>query len=197
MTVSLDKLHTTVSYRQQVGTNPFDKLLLDKLHVTVSYRGPTVGFGEAAGSGEARAQSQVLLVRRPDTDTSKGGWKDQAGSATTLFPGVAKYFVDDSTYIEGEPGTAADTVKLKLELPTFEQGDEIYIEYRVSKQPVTSTTPVDITVQLVEGTTVIATWTHTNVGYDPVSYTQLLTDPQAASITDFNDLYLVMVSNPS
>lgn len=198
MAVSIDKLYGNVAIQNvEIERTFYNRLRMDKLYANVAIRGPDNAVASASGLGTARAQSAVLLVRRPDTDTAAGGWKDNTGGTTSLFAKVAKYFVDDSTYVEGNPGSVGDTLKLKLEPPTFEQNDELYVDYRVSKQPITSTTNVDVTVRLVEGTTTIAEWTHTNVGFTPVSYSQLLTSPQAASITDFTNLYLVMISNPS
>ena len=49
---------------------------------------------------------------------------------------------------------------------------------------------VDLTVRLKQGTTTIATWTHSDIGTGYTTATQTLTGPQVAAISDPGNLLL-------
>ncbi len=70
--------------------------------------------------------------------------------------------------------------------PLVSQGHTISYRY---KKNAPGGDQIDLTVRLVQGTTVIASWTHTNI--DALTQvTQILTGAQADSITDYTDLRL-------
>ena len=65
------------------------------------------------------------------------------------------------------------------------------LRYRVRKTGPTAT----LTVYLMQGTTVIASWSHASLNVAYTTYEQVLTDPQAALITDYTNLRVRLVAN--
>lgn len=59
------------------------------------------------------------------------------------------------------------------------------LRYRYQKD---AARQIDLTVDLVQGTTIIATFTHLNIAIGFVTAAQVLTGPQADAITDYTDL---------
>ena len=65
------------------------------------------------------------------------------------------------------------------------------VRYRIGKNINSGT--VDITVNLMQGATQIATWTHSGVAQGFATFEQNLSDVQEGTITDTTDLRLQFV----
>lgn len=77
--------------------------------------------------------------------------------------------------------------------PAISSSNTHYVRYRIGKNVSTGT--VNFTVTLMQGTTQIAQWTHSNVAQGFTTYEQNLTTAQAASITNAADLRLRFVTS--
>lgn len=194
--VNLEKLHTTVAIQLDQTLSSYASVNLEKLYATVAIRGPTLAVAFASGtSGNTRALSDTLLYQKPTSDSVTGTWLNQAGAAV-LYTSLSKPAgVDDATYIVASPITT-DTAKVKLEAPVFEVGDEAYVDYRIGKNYPNAPQNVNVTVNLYQGATLIATWTNTAIAGNLTTITQTLTAPQLAAITDYSNLFLEFVSTP-
>lgn len=120
---------------------------------------------------------------RPTSDISLGGWSGPAWS--TLDEAVASDA--DLTTSPVAPASATLEVKLGIvEDPLSSTGH--VIRYRLGKSA-TGGAQINMDISLVQGTTVIATWSHSNVDA-LTTYSQTLTALQADAITDYSDLRL-------
>lgn len=208
----LQKVLVTSAYQLDVPTNPFNKMEIDKVWVTVAIAGPTpmvaestgtsgasaegVGLllthGTANGTSSASATSEGVYTMVPVADASPGAWKTENNS-TPLYPSIDEMVPNDSDYISANPDVL-DVVRFKLSDCPFDAAANLTLKYRIAKYPVLTSTPVDLIVTLQQNTTNVATWTHANLSPTVVTVTQTLTGPQNASITDYDDLYLVFTS---
>lgn len=147
--------------------------------------------GAASGVAYVVANSDQLLALAPDADVSDGGWTTDAG-LTTLFSAVNEATINDATFIRSASTPVNDTCRLSLSNPALAVGEEFVVEYRYAKS---GTDRIDLVARLKEGTTTIASWTHTDIGTSEVTASQTLTAPQIASIIDPNALEIELVAN--
>ena len=129
---------------------------------------------------------------RPDTDISKGGWT--ASTGTDLWEMINETPASDTDYARsGDNPTTAETYEAALSSvtdPVSSTGHVVRYRYQKNESGGGKATGIDLTVYLVENTTVIASQAHTDisVGYLDGSFT--LTAGEADSITDYTDLRL-------
>jgi Concanavalin A-like lectin/glucanases superfamily len=133
----------------------------------------------------------VYNFMRPDADDTDGTWTDQSGG-TSLFAAIDETVVDDADYIQSVQAPVNDLCKIRISDPSVAPGQPFKVRYRYKK---TGTAAIDLRVRLLEGTTVIATWTHSDIGTDFLTTTQTLSGGEFASITDFNNLYIEFRAN--
>jgi len=128
---------------------------------------------------------------RPDADSSDGGWTD-AGGGTTLFSSVDESSFNDSDYIKSGASPVNDAVKLR-----FSDAASVLIggivRYRLWK---TGAEVMNAAVKLLQGAVEIARWDHSGVTGTATTFSQTLTGPQFAAITDLDDLFIEIVANP-
>jgi hypothetical protein len=144
----------------------------------------------------------ALAFLRPDQEDfnasigGTGAWVDQAGSPTNIFASVDEATTDDVDYILSPAFTTNNSggmsiLRFRLTDPTINTTlvEPIRVRYRFRK---TGTGDKALNVSLKQGTTVIASWSHTGAGITTSfqTVTQTLTTPQAFSITDFSDLFI-------
>ena len=126
----------------------------------------------------------VTLYLRPVSDISAGGWTDQSDSPTGLYAAVADKSA--ANYIQSSTSPAvAEIAVLKADTPplvTIQQ--PLVVAYEYGKK-LSNPTRIDITIRLMQGTTEIAAWTHTDVSSTLNVAQQTLTGGQFATITDF------------
>lgn len=157
--------------------------------------GPSDPFGTPDSSGTVRYElwlegTLTSAKAKPSTDISAGGWSPSDGSSP-LYTMLDEASADDGDYIISplSPAVAAvSEVKLAtIADPAKSTGHTI--RYRIGKSAVGGDT-LNVTVKLVQGTTVIATWTHNDIGSVITTYEQTLSGGEADSITDYSDLRL-------
>jgi hypothetical protein len=126
----------------------------------------------------------VGSVARPVADVSAGPWTASSGAA--LFDMLDETVADDLDYIVT---TMAGTCTLALGPATAPNpGKVMRLRYRAS-----SATAATLIARLKQGSTVIASATHTNVPAVPTEFTLTLTAAEAAAITDFSALRIDLV----
>jgi hypothetical protein len=135
---------------------------------------------------------------QPDGDSSVGAWTTDSGGGANLFQKVDEQNFDDTDYIRSELTPSNSAYELTLPTPLDPTGRKHIVDYRYRKDA-TSGEQIDLTVQLRQGTTVIASLVHTNIDTDtalsatPASFS--LTDEQVAQITNYPDLRLRFIAN--
>jgi hypothetical protein len=158
---------------------------------TASGAGLGIGGASTSGAGNAAALSfyfqttQSTLV--PDADNIDGGWTNELGG-TSLFPSIDELQPNVTDYIISSQGPLADVCKVQLSNPAGAIQYPMSVFYQFGSQGSGST--INLQVRLMQGTTPIATWNHTNVPNNLQIVEQVLTAPQFASITDATQLFL-------
>lgn len=153
---------------------------------------------DAAGNVSALANGSLAAqFARPDgLSTSNGAW-------TGTFADISEAPANDATFLASPAGpTSANIYEVSLgnvEAPYTRTG--IVVRYRYAKSGNNSGKTTNLTVELRQGATVIASKAHTNIpgvsgsGWQAGSFT--LTTTQANAITDFADLRLRFVPSSS
>jgi len=139
--------------------------------------------GGAIGSGAGGASGATLFLI-PISDISRGAWR--ASTGLNLFAMVDDEAPDDSDFITSSKNPSADAYTLLLE-PGVDPGVDFghKLIYRFRK---VGAGTADITVCLKQGATTIATFTHTDISASYTLAEQVLSDAEAATITDYTNL---------
>lgn len=125
----------------------------------------------------------------PTSDFSVGAWTTQLGGTTNLFAVVDETTPDDTDYIRSELAPSSSPVTLGIgTLSTPGTGPQ-YLRYRYGKD--STSAQVDLTVELLEGASVVQTWIHTNVPAGFALATQQITN----SISDYSTLRVRFTGN--
>ena len=150
----------------------------------------TVGKTSSGGvvlSGAATILPTYMTqtVARPVTDTTPGAWLPSAG--IDLFAMVDEVVANDADYIYA---TTASTCKLALNAVT----DPLTSSGQVVSYRAWSPTSGGLVVKLMQGATVIATWTHVTLPTVATTYNQALTAGECDAITNYATLSVQMES---
>ncbi len=137
----------------------------------------------AAAIATFKAAVPVQIVE-PDGGTVTTGWTKQDGGTTGFDVVLADDL--DSTYVKspdatGTPGNFAEVTLANPTDPAVSTGHKV--RYRYSGSGVD-----DLVVELRQGVTVIASWTHVTPGATVTAAEQTLTATEADTITDYADL---------
>ena len=128
-----------------------------------------------------------VQLERPISDIAAGGWTDQDGGTTNLYAVVDEAIVDDADYVKSPFAAGPSTLELELgDFGTVPSTEGHVLRYRWAKD--LPGERLSLTVRLVQGATVIASWIHTDAQLPFTLAEQAITASQAASITDYNDL---------
>lgn len=136
---------------------------------------------------------EMGILMFPDSDISDGGWTTESGG-TNLSASIDEQILSDSDYIKSSPNPNNDVCEINLSNPNQapNQPFEVFYRYKNSGEA-----RLSLVVSLVQGTDVIATWTHDDVGLDFVTASQVLSGLEFNSISDFNDLRIRFTANAS
>lgn len=129
---------------------------------------------------------------RPSSDVTDAGWVNESGNNTNLYDSINETSPSDSDYIVSSVGgVGSDECEVGLSsVSDPSTGNNHHVSYRYAKINVDGIPIIDLTVTLVEGTTIIATWFHHNIGTTLVTAVQNLTTGEANSISDYTNLRL-------
>ncbi len=141
-----------------------------------------------AGQGTNLAANRYVI--RPSADSVDGSWTNESGG-TDLYGSIDEASATDGDFIQSPSNPVNAACKIKIGAPSIGSSiptQPMVVAYRYSKSAVGAA--LDLTVRLLQGSTVIASWTETDIGLSWVTRERTLTAPQFASITDFSDLYI-------
>lgn len=124
-------------------------------------------------------------IARPSSDTTAGAWLPSAGSS--LYATLDEVSPDDADYIYTN---SVSTCKIALNAVT----DPLTSSGQIVSYRVWSPNSDGLTVRLMQGTTEIASWTHTVLPTSPTTYQQALTAGQCDAITDYSTLAIQLES---
>ena len=111
-----------------------------------------------------------------------------------LYPKIDEVYPDDTDFISSANDPIDSSCEVKLESaidPASSQGHVISYRYRKNNQ----NRPMNLTVQLKQGGSLIAQWVHLAINSNWIEADQLLTTLEADSITDYSDLRLKFIAN--
>lgn len=131
---------------------------------------------------------------RPDGDTSVGAWATNAGGTTSLFATIDESVANDADFVRSElaPNASAYECSLSnIEDPVSSSGH--VVRYRYAKDAAGGA-QINLTVELRQGTTVIASATHTNISDTVTAGSITLSGAEADAITDYTDLRLRFIA---
>lgn len=148
--------------------------------------GQTPGAGSSTGAGAAAAIGQATAFLRPDADSVQGTWTNES-AGTQLWSHIDEVVPDDSDYIRSAENPSSDTCRVTLSDPSTGVATPVAVSYRYGRR---GSGPINLTVTLKQGTTTIASWSHSAISATPVTARQTLSGGQLASITDYSDLRL-------
>lgn len=122
---------------------------------------------------------------RPISDVSAGSW-----TTTPLYAKIDETVADDGDYIQSSQRPSTDVCEVRLNglVDPAESGGH-HVRYRYAKDSSGGDT-VNLQVDLVENTTVRATWSHSNISSTPATADQTLSGAEADAITDYTNLRL-------
>jgi hypothetical protein len=122
---------------------------------------------------------------RPDGTLAAGSWTTELGG-TDLHNSIDEVTADDADYIQSASAPSADTAEVSMTNPAFEVAEPVYVRYRYKRD--SAAQQIDLTVRLMEGASVRAEWTHTNISTSYVTAEQTLSAAQFASVTNWNSV---------
>lgn len=126
---------------------------------------------------------------KPIEDTANTAWSPSDG--VTLYDKIDEVVPDDTDYIA--PTAVANSSTFKLSPLQQALDGTLVVRYRVSAPG-----GADLTVELLEGATVIATRTHTGIPRGAYASLEMaLTALEAAAIGDYSNLYVRFVGDYS
>jgi hypothetical protein len=131
-----------------------------------------------------------VVVARPSSDVSIGGWTNESGG-TTLYSSVNEASQNDATYIRSSNNPSNDTVELAVPIGALSDGT---LKIALGKGA-NNAVIINHRVALVQGTTEIAAWDFADVAFGYALQTVTLTGPQLATITNFSDLRVRITAN--
>lgn len=97
---------------------------------------------------------------------------------------------DADTALDGWTDQAGGTTAIYATVDESTASDSDYVQ-----SPVISATRADLKVRLLQGSTTIVEWTHTDVSETFTTAEQTLTSPQLAAISDFSNLFIELDDN--
>lgn len=115
------------------------------------------------------------------------------GTLVDMYEAIDESSIDDADYIISGEDPVNDVCKIRLSNPSITPAEPFKVRYRYIKQGVVGS--LELRVRLLQGTTEIVSWTHSNIAEAYAAHTQTLTTGQFGNITDFNDLFLEFRAN--
>lgn len=135
----------------------------------------------------------MAVFARPIADITKGSWLTNGGVATNLFAAIDEDPSNDADYVQSS-ATVNDTYEARLSSVAPAPIDRLHVlNYRVRKSAALGNTR-GVTVSLVQGATVIASQSHSDLTIAAATVPLLLTAAQGALITNYADLRVRFVA---
>ncbi len=128
---------------------------------------------------------------RPDNDDSIGSWTDEALGTTNIYTGIDEVTPEDTELVRSEDNPSSSVYIAGLSTVTDPVSSINHIvRYRYAKNESGGGQPstINLTVELRQSTTVIASQTHNDVTTTFTDGSFTLTGGEADNITDYSDL---------
>jgi hypothetical protein len=122
---------------------------------------------------------------RPSADVSVGGWSTHTGATTNLYAVIDEATADDADYVRSSLDPSNDEYRWRFgPLNDPQVGTGHTFRYRIKVADSSDAQRIDLTVTLyrADGTTVVASQTHPDVGGTIVAGSFTLTESEADSI---------------
>lgn len=155
---------------------------------TVTITATSVQDGSFSGTATATIPAGTVLApryARPLADVSAGPWTPSTG--TSLAAMIDEVVPDNSDYIVA---TSAGTAEVTLNPVT----DPHTSANQVVRYTAWSTSGGTLTVQLKQGSTVIAAWVHSTLPTTATLFERALTGAQCDAISDYTALRIAFVA---
>ena len=150
----------------------------------------TLGVSDNINTLADAVSSARVQFSRPTSDLSVGLW-----STTPLFDKIDEPTASDVDLIVSATNPANDTCECLMNAATDPVSSVNHVlSYRYKKSS-NAGRQIDLVVRLMQGSTIIVSFTHTNIGSTIVQADQTLTGTQADSITNYGDLRVRFVAN--
>lgn len=182
-----------------------DNLLADNVSAATQVSSPAIAQTHDLLANNIQSASTVSIptlaenfeLLSPDADTTVGSWTTHTGATTNLYQQIDEYPANDTDYVRSELAPSTSAVRFSLSNPAAapSTSDAQTVRYRYRKDD-TNGQVINLTVRLIEGaSTVIATWSHTDIGGTIVQANQPLSGAQKAAITNHDNLFLEFEAN--
>jgi hypothetical protein len=140
----------------------------------------------------------AVQIASPVSDISAAGWVNESGSGSNLYASLDEATPNPADYAISPiitPGGSSYTLEVLFDALVDPFSSSLHtIRYQYLKR---GQATVNLTVRVMQGTTEIASWSHTDIPASATDGTQTLTGPQADSITNYGDLRVrFIVSSP-
>lgn len=135
----------------------------------------------------------IPQVARPSADVADGSWTNESGSAVNMHASIDEAIVNHSDYIQSSQSPASnDVYEVQLSSVNDPNTANNHTVYYYLSTDVTSGDTINVTVSLVQGTTIISTDPSAPraTPNTPTLYLWTLSDTEADAITDYADLRL-------
>lgn len=178
----------------------------DDFDILVTYDANVTGIKNRITANLAYNATDNVIIEGlkavPDSDINSGNWEDKtSGNNDGLqYDEINEVQRDDQDFTSssrmnnGNPNDQLDVSLEDIPDPEISTDHTVYYTYRKDKN---GGTTLDLTVSLIEGTTTIASWTHTGVGTTWISVTQTLTVIETDSISNYSNLFLSFAASCS
>src|SRR5215217_6762135 len=135
-----------------------------------------------------------VQIGAPTSDVTDGSWLNELGSNTNLYASIDESVASDVDYIISSAISSglSDTCEVGLTSlgdPVSSSSHTVAYRYRAQ-----GAGTMNLTVRLMQGASIIASWTHTSVSTSYAVATQTLSGAEADSISDYADLRLRFVA---
>ena len=126
----------------------------------------------------------------PIEDISVGTWTNELDSNVDIYTSIDETTANNQDYIKSAYLTPSANDVYECRLPPVRDpvtSNNHFINYTIQAHTIDGTV-ANLTVSLVQNTTIIASWFHENVTEEYVYVSQALTPSEIDSITDYGDL---------
>jgi hypothetical protein len=169
------------------GTFGVDSFSLDisglDPNTTYYYRAYALNSEGYAYGNQISFTTATAQFSRPSSDQSTGTWQP-----TPLYENINSTSRSDSSYIYSDNNTSPDTAEIHLsdvDDPGVSTGHILRYTYRKDN---TGGHTINFRMRLLDGTTEIASWLHSDITNSYILAEQTLTETQAGNITNYTDL---------
>jgi hypothetical protein len=143
---------------------------------------------------------QAQQFSRPDNDDSIGSYTDDGGGTTNIHDAIDEVTASDTDYIrsENDPSTSLCVIGISsVTDPVSSTGHVVRYRYAKGQSGGGSPGVVDIVIRLREGTTTIASQSHSGITTTWTDGSFTLSGAEADSITDYSNLNIQYSSDKS